>query len=72
MMIRTTCLSLVLALLTISHAAAAPADDSFIAGYAAAALEREFSLKAPSLRVLNGVISLGLFAVVLLQLAVGI
>ena len=58
MMIRTTCLSLVLALLTMSHAAAAPGDDSFIAGYAAAVLEREFSLKAPSLRVQNGVISL--------------
>ena len=58
MMIRTTCLSLVLALLTMSPAAAAPGDDSFIAGYAAAVLEREFSLKAPSLRVQNGVISL--------------
>jgi uncharacterized protein DUF1207 len=57
MMIRTTCLSLVVALLTISLAAAAPGDDSFIAGYAAAVLEREFSLKAPSLRVQNGVIS---------------
>ena len=58
MLIRTTCLVLLLALLTGSRAVAAPSDDSFIAGYAAAVLEREFSLTAPSLRVQNGVISL--------------
>src|SRR5438067_2170127 len=58
MLIRTTCLVLLLALLTGSRAVAAPRDDSFIAGYAAAVLEREFSLTAPSLRVQNGVISL--------------
>jgi hypothetical protein len=58
MMIRTTCLVLLLTVLVASSALAAPADDSFIAGYAAAVLEREFSLTAPSLRVHNGVITL--------------
>src|SRR5213594_4854021 len=58
MLIRTTCLVLLLALLTGSRAVAAPADDSFIAGYAAAVIEREFSLTAPSLRVGNGVVTL--------------
>ena len=38
---------------------AAPAsEDAFVAGYAAAILEREFRLRAPSLRVENGVIRL--------------
>jgi hypothetical protein len=50
--------STLLLLLAVSHAAAAPGDDSFIAGYAAAVLEREFSLTVPSLRVENGVVSL--------------
>jgi len=54
---RTTCCVLMLALLAVSPAAAAPGDDSYIAGYAAAVLEREFSLSAPSLRVQNGVLS---------------
>jgi hypothetical protein len=58
MTIRSACLALALTLLTVLRAAAAPADDSYIAGYAAAVLEREFSLTAPSLRVQNGVISL--------------
>lgn len=58
MMIRTTCLVLLLTVLVAAKALAAPADDSFIAGYAAAVLEREFSLTAPSLRVHNGVITL--------------
>jgi Protein of unknown function (DUF1207) len=57
-MIRTTYLAVVLLLLVVSRAVAAPTDDSFIAGYAAAVLEREFSLTVPSLRVQNGVISL--------------
>ena len=57
MTIRTTWLALALTLLTAFRAAAVPGDDSFIAGYAAAVLEREFSLTAPSLRVQNGVIS---------------
>lgn len=37
--------------------AAAASEDAFVAGYAAAILEREFRLTAPSLRVENGVIS---------------
>ena len=58
MTVRITCLVLLLTLLAVGRAVAAPGDDSFIAGYAAAVLEREFSLKAPSLRVQNGVVSL--------------
>jgi len=58
MTVRITCLVLLLTLLAAGRAVAAPGDDSFIAGYAAAVLEREFSLKAPSLRVQNGVVSL--------------
>lgn len=54
----TSLVSILLLLLAVSHAAAAPGDDSFIAGYAAAVLEREFSLTVPSLRVENGVVSL--------------
>src|SRR5262249_28695376 len=57
MTVRITCLVLLLTLRAAGRAAAAPGDDSFIAGYAAAVLEREFSLKAPSLRVQNGVVS---------------
>jgi hypothetical protein len=58
-MMRTTSLvSILLLLLAASRAVAAPGDDSFIAGYAAAVLEREFSLTVPSLRVENGVVSL--------------
>lgn len=37
---------------------AQPSEDGFIKGYAAAVLEREFQLKAPSLRVENGIIML--------------
>src|SRR5437879_761480 len=58
MMVRTACLVLLLTVLVVPSALAAPADDSFIAGYAAAVLEREFSLTAPSLRVENGVVTL--------------
>jgi Protein of unknown function (DUF1207) len=58
MRIRSTCLVLLLTLLAPSATLAAPSDDSFIAGYAAAVLEREFSLTAPSLRVQNGVITI--------------
>src|SRR5262249_27756636 len=54
---RTTSCARMLALLAVPPAAAAPGDDSYIAGYAAAVLEREFSLSAPSLRVQNGVLS---------------
>jgi hypothetical protein len=56
-MVRATCLALLSILLAAPHVAGAVIDDSFIAGYAAAVLEREFSLKAPSLRVSHGVIS---------------
>ena len=38
-------------------AAATPGDDSYIEGYAAAVLEREFRLAAPSMRVQNGVVT---------------
>src|SRR5215510_652149 len=37
---------------------AAPADDGYIEGYAAAILKREFALAAPSLRVQQGVITI--------------
>ena len=57
-MIATTCFVLLAALLTASAAVAAPSEDSFIAGYAAAVLEREFSLTAQTLRVQDGVITL--------------
>ena len=46
MTVRITCLVLPLMLLAAGRAAAAPGDDSFIAGYAAAVLEREFSIRA--------------------------
>jgi hypothetical protein len=46
-----------LVLLTWPVAAAPASEDAFVAGYAAAVLEREFALRAPSLRVENGVIS---------------
>jgi Protein of unknown function (DUF1207) len=58
MRIRSTCLVFLLTLLAPSVTLAAPSDDSFIAGYAAAVLEREFSLTASSLRVQNGVITI--------------
>src|SRR5918996_5759008 len=38
---------------------ALPGDDAYVEGYAAALLEREFSITAPSLRVQNGVIIIG-------------
>src|SRR5262245_5505984 len=57
-MIRTTCFVLLATLLMASAAAAAPSEDAFIAGYAAAVLERDFSLTAQSLRVQDGVITL--------------
>ena len=52
----TVALGLVL-LLAPSSAAALASEDAFVAGYAAAVLERDFKLTAPSLRVENGVIS---------------
>jgi hypothetical protein len=41
-----------------ASAGAAPGTDGFIEGYAAAVLERDFRLTAPSLRVQNGIIHL--------------
>ena len=61
MMVRTTCFVLLLVLSVVSlvsAARAAPTDDSFITGYAAAVLEREFGLTVPSLRVQDGVVTL--------------
>ena len=52
------CVALLLGLMMAPAAVAAPADDSYIEGYAAAVLEREFALVAPSLRVRGGVITL--------------
>jgi Protein of unknown function (DUF1207) len=58
-MIRATCAALMLLLvLAPFRVAAATADDAYIAGYAAAVLERQFSLTVPSLKVANGVVSL--------------
>ena len=44
-------------LLNISIVSAMPSDDSYIAGYASAILEREFHLTPDALRVHNGIIS---------------
>ncbi len=48
---------LTLTILTPIPASAAPPDDAYVAGYAAAVLEREFNLPAPSLRVRGGVLT---------------
>jgi len=59
--LRRAVLALGLLLLAGAPAAAATgSEDAFVAGYAAAILEREFKLTAPSLRVDNGVISVRL------------
>ena len=58
MWLRPTCVALFLVLWAASAVAAAPVDDGYIEGYAAAILQREFSLAAPSLRVQHGVITL--------------
>src|SRR5689334_11974860 len=57
---RALCAVAALALLAAAHPALADttSEDAFVAGYAAAVLEREFNLSAPSLRVENGVIRL--------------
>ena len=47
-----------LLMLAAAPVAAAPAEDGYIEGYAAAILQREFSLNVPSLRVRHGVITL--------------
>jgi hypothetical protein len=48
---------LTLTILTPVPASAAPPDDAYVAGYAAAVLEREFNLPAPSLRVRGGALT---------------
>ena len=48
---------LTLTILTPIPASAAPPDDAYVAGYAAAVLEREFNLPAPSLRVRGGALT---------------
>jgi Protein of unknown function (DUF1207) len=58
MMLRQIGLALVLILVASSVVVAAPADDRYIEGYAAAVLQREFALAAPSLRVQQGVITI--------------
>jgi Protein of unknown function (DUF1207) len=50
-------ISLTLTMLTPVPASAAPPDDAYVAGYAAAVLEREFNLPAPSLRVRGGALT---------------
>jgi Protein of unknown function (DUF1207) len=58
MWLRPTCVALFLVLWAPCAVAAAPDGDGYIEGYAAAVLQREFSLAAPSLRVQYGVITL--------------
>src|SRR5215470_17932439 len=58
MTLRLVSFMLGLILAAASIVAAAPADDGYIAGYAAAVLQREFALTAPSLRVQQGVITI--------------
>jgi len=53
----TMAAALLLTILTPIPASAAPSDDAYVAGYAAAVLEREFNLPAPSLRVRDGVLT---------------
>jgi Protein of unknown function (DUF1207) len=58
MTLRRMGLAVVLTLAAASGVVAAPADDGYIEGYAAAVLQREFFLAAPSLRVRHGVITI--------------
>lgn len=58
MTLRLVSFTLVLILAAASIVVAAPADDGYIEGYAAAVLQREFALAAPSLRVQQGVITI--------------
>lgn len=58
MTLRLVSFTLVLILAAASIVIAAPADDGYIEGYAAAVLQREFALAAPSLRVQQGVITI--------------
>jgi hypothetical protein len=58
MPLRRMSFTLVLILAAASSVVAAPTDDGYIEGYAAAILRREFALAAPSLRVQQGVITI--------------
>jgi len=58
MTLRRMSFTVALILVAASIAVAAPADDGYIEGYAAAVLQREFALAAPSLRVQHGVITI--------------
>jgi uncharacterized protein DUF1207 len=58
MALRLIGLALVLTLAAASIVVAAPADDGYLEGYAAAILQREFSVTAPSLRVRQGVLTI--------------
>src|SRR5687767_10397327 len=51
--------ALAMAILLPASACALPGEDAYIEGFAAALLEREFRISAPSLRVQNGVIIVG-------------
>ncbi len=57
----TMAAAVLLTILTPIPASAAPPDDVYVAGYAAAVLEREFNLPAPSLRVRGGVLMVAEF-----------
>jgi hypothetical protein len=54
----SACLAVLLLVGCVTTASAAPADDGYIEGYAAAVLERELGRVVPSLRVRNGVVTL--------------
>jgi Protein of unknown function (DUF1207) len=58
MTLRWMSFTLVLILAAASVGVAAPTDDGYIEGYAAAILRREFALAAPSLRVQQGVVTI--------------
>ncbi len=47
-----------LVLFLVGPAAATPSDDSYIRGYASAIIEREFSVKSPTIKVKDGVVTL--------------
>lgn len=57
MLVSRFLMALAVTMLLVSAAAAGPAADSYLAGYAAAVLEREFKLTARSLTVKDGVIT---------------
>jgi hypothetical protein len=56
-MLCTFSLGLFFLLFPVSDVDAAASDDAFVAGYATAVLEREFNVRAPSLRVTEGLVT---------------